>query len=181
MKVKYLSEICQLRHILVATQHGNAPRLVAGYMPEIAVTAVTDRIRAARRMNLLPGVKFVIVEENERGSKTMQNAIKLLADEGSIKSGERIVAISGSPLAMRGATSTVRLYRLEADGTISGTEEGSFGCMLELSWGGRKKIVLSSGKKRDFLEDSDTIVFKGMAREREFTVGFGSCSGRIVK
>ena len=70
---------------------------------------------------------------------------------------------------------------LMGSGTISGTEEGSFGCMLELSWGGRKKIVLSSGKKRDFLEDNDTIVFKGMAREREFTVGFGSCSGRIVK
>ena len=117
-----LAKTSGARHILVATQHGNAPRLVAGYMPEIAVTAVTDRIRAARRMNLLPGVKSVIVEENERGSKTMQNAIKLLADEGSIKSGERIVAISGSPLAMRGATSTVRLYRLEADGTISGTE-----------------------------------------------------------
>ena len=117
-----LAKTSGARHILVATQHGNAPRLVAGYMPEIAVTAVTDRMRAARRMNLLPGVKSVIVEENERGSKTMQNAIKLLADEGSIKSGERIVAISGSPLAMRGATSTVRLYRLEADGTISGTE-----------------------------------------------------------
>lgn len=117
-----LAKMSGARHILVATQHGNAPRLVAGYMPEIAVTAVTDRIRAARRMNLLPGVKSVIVEENERGSKTMQNAINLLADEGSIKSGERIVAISGSPLAMRGATSTVRLYRLESDGTISGTE-----------------------------------------------------------
>ena len=117
-----LAKTSGARHILVATQHGNAPRLVAGYMPEIAVTAVTDRMRAARRMNLLPGVKSVIVEENERGSKTMQNAIKLLADEGSIKSGERIVAISGSPLAMRGGTSTVRLYRLKADGTISGTE-----------------------------------------------------------
>ncbi len=70
---------------------------------------------------------------------------------------------------------------LMGSGTISGTEEGSFGCMLELSWGGRKKIVLSSGKKRDFLEDNDTIVFKGIAREREFTIGFGSCSGRIVK
>ena len=85
-----LAKMSGARHILVATQHGNAPRLVAGYMPEIAVTAVTDRMRAARRMNLLPGVKSVIVEENERGSKTMQNAIKLLADEGSIKSGERI-------------------------------------------------------------------------------------------
>ena len=73
-------------------------------------------------MNLLPGVQSVIVEENERGSKTMQNAIKMLAESGTIKSGERIVAISGSPLAMKGATSTVRLYRLEPDGTISGTE-----------------------------------------------------------
>ncbi len=70
---------------------------------------------------------------------------------------------------------------LMGSGTISGTEEGSFGCMLELSWGGKKKIVLSSGKKRDFLEDNDTIVFKGTAREKEFTVGFGSCSGRIIK
>ena len=73
-------------------------------------------------MNLLPGVESVMVEENERGSKTMQNAIKKLADEGKIKQGERIVAISGSPQAMRGATSTVRLYRLESDGSISGSE-----------------------------------------------------------
>jgi len=110
------------RHILVATQHGNAPRLVSGYRPDMVVTAVTDRIRAARRMNLLPGVKSVMVDEYERGSQTMQEAIRILAAEGSIKSGERIVAISGSPLAMRGATSTIRLYRLESDGTISGTE-----------------------------------------------------------
>ena len=117
-----LSKIASARHILVATQHGNAPRLVASYRPDVVVTAVTDRIRAARRMNLLPGVTSVIVEENERGSKTMQNAIKQLADAGAIKTGEKIVAISGSPQAMRGATNTVRLYRLEADGTITGTE-----------------------------------------------------------
>ena len=86
------------------------------------VTAVTDRIRAARRMNLLPGVQSVIVEEHERGSQTMQNAIRMIAEDGAIKAGDRIVAISGSPLAMRGATSTVRLYRMEADGSISGTE-----------------------------------------------------------
>jgi len=117
-----LAKMSGARHILVATQHGNAPRLVAGYRPDFAVTAVTDRIRAARRMNLLPGVQTVMVDEHERGSHTMQQAIRNLAANGSIKSGERVVAISGSPLAMRGATSTVRLYRLEADGTISGTE-----------------------------------------------------------
>ncbi|MDC3081023.1 fumarylacetoacetase [Paracoccaceae bacterium] len=70
---------------------------------------------------------------------------------------------------------------LMGSGTISGTEKGSFGCMLELSWGGKEKIVLNSGNKRDFLEDNDTIVFRGMARDSQFTIGFGSCSGRIVK
>ena len=117
-----LARMSDAKHILVATQHGNAPRLVAGYRPDVIVTAVTDRKRAARRMNLLPGVQSVIVEEHERGSKTMQNAIKLLAEDGSIKSGDRIVAISGSPQAMSGATSTVRLYKLQPDGSISGTE-----------------------------------------------------------
>jgi len=117
-----LAKASSAKHIIVATQHGNAPRLVTGYRPDVVVTAVTDRIRAARRMNLLPGVKSIIVEEHERGSQTMQNAIRVIAEDGTIKSGDRIVAISGSPLAMRGATSTVRLYRLEADGSISGTE-----------------------------------------------------------
>tara|TARA_B100000945_G_scaffold227806_1_gene184405 strand:- start:858 stop:2279 length:1422 start_codon:yes stop_codon:yes gene_type:complete len=117
-----LAKASGAKQIIVATQHGNAPRLVTGYRPDVVVTAVTDRIRAARRMNLLPGVQSVIVKEHERGSQTMQNAIRMIAENGAIKAGDRIVAISGSPLAMRGATSTVRLYRMEADGSISGTE-----------------------------------------------------------
>ena len=110
------------KHILVATEHGNAPRLVAGYRPDLEVIAVTNRVRAARRMRLLPGVASVIVDEDERGSVTMQRAIHKLAGQGIIKKGERIVSISGSPLAISGATSTIRLYRLEQDGSISGTE-----------------------------------------------------------
>jgi fumarylacetoacetase len=53
--------------------------------------------------------------------------------------------------------------------------------MLELSWGGKDEIVLSSGQKRAFLEDNDTVVLKGIAKESKFTVGFGSCSGKIIK
>jgi len=117
-----LARLVGANHILVATKHGNAPRLVSGYRPDMPIIAVTDRISAARRINLLPGVNSVIVEENERGSKTMQNAISILAAKGVIKRGQRIVAISGSPQAMSGATSTVRLYKLQSDGSISGTE-----------------------------------------------------------
>ena len=65
-------------------------------------------------------------------------------------------------------------------GTISGTKKGSFGCMLELSWGGKEKIALSSGEKRDFLQDSDTVVLHGTAYNEKFKIGFSSCSGRIL-
>ena len=108
--------------LMVATEHGNAPRLVSAYKPGIPITAVTDRIRAARRVQLLPGVDSLIVKELERGSQTMQEALQILCDRGEIIVGDRVVAISGSPQAIRGATSTTRLYRIADDGTIQGAE-----------------------------------------------------------
>ena len=108
--------------IMVATEHGNAPRLVSAYQPGIPITAVTDRVRAARRVQLLPGVDSLIVKEFERGSQTMQEGLKILCDRGEVVVGQRVVAISGSPLAIRGATSTTRLYRIADDGSIHGAE-----------------------------------------------------------
>ena len=108
--------------IVVATEHGNAPRLVSGYRPDIPVTAVSDRLRALRRTCLLPGVDSVLVKEHERGSQTMKEAVRLLSIKGRIGPGERVVTISGSPLAMRGATSTLRLYRIDENGEIIGSQ-----------------------------------------------------------
>jgi hypothetical protein len=48
----------------------------------------------------------------------MRAAVKQLVLEGRINPGERVVAISGSPLAMRGATSTLRLYKIDSTGEI---------------------------------------------------------------
>ena len=108
--------------ILVATEHGNAPRFVTGYRPRQPVFAVTDRVRAARRIRLLPGVTSIISPELERGSATMVAAIGALIEAGRIGPGQKVVAISGSPLAMRGATSTVRLYRIDENGAIEGAQ-----------------------------------------------------------
>lgn len=108
--------------LVVATEHGNAPRFVAGYRPSIPVTAVSDRIRALRRTCMMPGVDTILCKEHNRGSQTMREAIERLVADGRIRPGHRIVAISGSPQAMRGATSTLRLYKIGEDGTILGSE-----------------------------------------------------------
>ena len=117
-----LAKISKAKHIVVATQHGNAARLVAGYCPGIPVIAVSNRIRAMRRLQLIPGVEGLMVEELERGSQTMQSSIQMLINDKTIGVGDRIVAISGSPQAISGATSTIRLYKIAEDGSIHGAE-----------------------------------------------------------
>lgn len=69
---------------------------------------------------------------------------------------------------------------LYASGTISGDSPGTYGSMLELSWKGSEPITLSSGEKRTFLEDGDTVTMRAWAQGDGFRVGFGECSGTIL-
>ena len=69
---------------------------------------------------------------------------------------------------------------LYASGTISGPTPDSLGSMLELSWKGTKPISLPDGSSRSFLQDGDTIIFKGYAQKDDVRVGFGNLSGKIL-
>jgi fumarylacetoacetase len=70
---------------------------------------------------------------------------------------------------------TVRAGDLFGSGTISGPERDSYGCLLELSWGGRDAIATQKGE-RTFLEDGDTVVLRGGNE----TVSLGEVSGTVV-
>ena len=50
---------------------------------------------------------------------------------------------------------------LYGSGTISGKTPDSYGSMLELSWMGTKPIKMKNGSERKFLNDGDTITFRG--------------------
>uniref|UniRef100_A0A061QNF4 Fumarylacetoacetase n=1 Tax=Tetraselmis sp. GSL018 TaxID=582737 RepID=A0A061QNF4_9CHLO len=65
-------------------------------------------------------------------------------------------------------------------GTISGQDAGSYGCMLELSWGGSKDVPVGDGLSRRFLEDGDTVVLSGFCQGDGFRVGFGECRGLVL-
>lgn len=69
---------------------------------------------------------------------------------------------------------------LLGSGTITGTEPGSDGSMLELSENGNSRLRLQDGQERTFLEDHDTVTLRGCAGETEGDlVGFGECCGTI--
>jgi fumarylacetoacetase len=76
--------------------------------------------------------------------------------------------------------SRVRAGDLFGTGTISGSEPGTYGSLLELSWRGAHPIALPSGETRTFLEDGDTIVLHGCAGSGPARVDFGEVRGTII-
>ncbi|HAK77028.1 MAG TPA: fumarylacetoacetase [Runella sp.] len=69
---------------------------------------------------------------------------------------------------------------LLASGTISGKEPNSFGSLLELTWGGKKPIILPDGVERRFLEDFDTIIIRGYAEKEGVRVDFGEVRNTVL-
>jgi len=69
---------------------------------------------------------------------------------------------------------------LYASGTISGPTDDSYGSMLELSWGGKKTIVLDNGEERKFINDNDTIIMKAYSQKDGLRIGFGECITKIL-
>ncbi len=74
----------------------------------------------------------------------------------------------------------VNIGDMMASGTISGAEVSSYGSMLELSWGGKKDIVLNNGETRKFVQDNDTITLRGFAQKDDKRVGFGQAAGKVL-
>ncbi|KAK8001207.1 hypothetical protein PG991_013429 [Apiospora marii] len=64
-------------------------------------------------------------------------------------------------------------------GTISGTEPGERGSLLEMSEGGKKDVMLYGMDMRRFLKDGDSITIRGVCGGSGERVGFGECTGRI--
>jgi fumarylacetoacetase len=76
---------------------------------------------------------------------------------------------------------------LLGSGTVSGPQEGERGCLLELTWGGSRKLALrgSSGSsvERVYLADGDEVVFRGRCEGQGGLlpgIGFGECRGRLL-
>jgi fumarylacetoacetase len=69
---------------------------------------------------------------------------------------------------------------LLATGTISGPNEGSEGCLLEMKHRANP-VRLPSGETRTFLEDGDQVTFRACTqREGLPRIGFGECTGIIA-
>jgi fumarylacetoacetase len=69
---------------------------------------------------------------------------------------------------------------LLATGTISGPEQGSEGCLLEMKYRS-EPLSLPTGETRTFLENGDEVVFRAFCHRPGLPrIGFGECTGRVI-
>jgi fumarylacetoacetase len=70
---------------------------------------------------------------------------------------------------------------LLASGTVSGTESGSQGSLLEITRRGSQPIKLATGESRTFLADADEVIIRGYCEKENYArVGFGECQGIVL-
>jgi fumarylacetoacetase len=65
-------------------------------------------------------------------------------------------------------------------GTLSGTQAGSAGSLLELTQGGKSPLQLPGGETRAFLADGDQLIQRGRCEaEGAVAIGFGEAAGMV--
>ena len=70
---------------------------------------------------------------------------------------------------------------LLGSGTQSGPSEDEAGSLMELSKGGKQSMTLPSGETRTFLEDGDTVIFRGACTAPGAArIGFGEVRGTLL-
>jgi fumarylacetoacetase len=75
----------------------------------------------------------------------------------------------------------LRAGDLLATGTISGPDEGSEGCLLEMRHRANA-LRLASGEQRTFLEDGDRVILRSYAQRPGLPrIGFGECAGLVIE
>lgn len=100
--------------IVALTHSGATAASVAKFRPRAHIIAVTDRDRIRRRLNLIWGVRSVIVEDLKKDTDVALKMIreKLLA-EGEIRRGDIIVTLAGIPLFEGLPTNTIKVDKAE--------------------------------------------------------------------
>ena len=75
----------------------------------------------------------------------------------------------------------LRTGDLLATGTVSGSEEGTLGCLLEITKGGKQPLQLPDESSRNYLQDGDGVRLTAWAGElgSEQCVGFGEAYGQL--
>lgn len=100
--------------IVTVTMSGFTAEKIARYKPVCPIIACSTTVEVCRQMNLLYGVKPILIKEDDTSAEHLfQTAIKAAKRNGMIKPGDLVVLTAGLPLGIAGNTNMVRVEVVE--------------------------------------------------------------------
>ncbi len=124
MAAMFLSEHIGVRAIVAMTESGGTARYLSRFRSNVPIFGLSRHVGARRRMALMRDV--FPVDFDSRGLATREaarNALRQLHDLGLLAPGDRVVFTSGDHMEHHGATNTLRLLQVGADGKAEGLGE----------------------------------------------------------
>src|SRR5688572_5527239 len=124
MAAMFLSEHMAVRAIVAMTESGGTARYLSRFRSSVPIYALSRHAGSRRRMALMRDV--FPIDFDSRGLATREaarDAVQALHDAGLLAAGDHIMFTSGDHMEHRGATNTLRLLKVGADGRAEGLGE----------------------------------------------------------
>jgi fumarylacetoacetase len=156
----------------IVTVEALTPFKAAGPKPQ---SALPEHLQEEEKFNYDITMSVEILHSNASDSTRMSSTIATSPAKSLFWSHRQMAA----HLASSGCD--LRTGDILGTGTVSGEEDGSYGCLLESTKGGKEKVKLSGGAgERVYLLDGDVVRMSAVVGPEGSGVGFGECVGEIM-
>jgi pyruvate kinase len=100
------------RAIVAASFSGRTARMIARYRPETSITVLTNHPKTERQLALVWGVYSDAIPRARTLDALMSSAVKLVLKRGIAKKGEKIVIVTGHPVASHENMNSLKVHTL---------------------------------------------------------------------
>lgn len=108
-----LAEQMRAAAIVTITNSGQTAKVLARYRPDIPIVAITDSGWTLRQLNIVWGIRGMLVENLSVDSdKALQAVQEMLLARKVVRKGEYIVLLAGQPIFARGSTNFIKVERI---------------------------------------------------------------------
>ncbi len=109
---KYIAEQVDANAILVGTATGSAAQAVSHYRPQVCVIASAANERVARSLSIVWGVTSIVIKNIKSIIDLEKKSLAELKKRDFIKSGDKVVFVSGTRLGDVGKTNALSVVRV---------------------------------------------------------------------
>ncbi len=169
--VGQISEQLGAAAIMSLTQSGATARNVSKFRPRIPILAVTPHVSVARQLQLVWGVKPLLVLELPSTGQTFQAAINVALENHLVSEGDLVVMTAGT---LQGISGSTDLIKVEVVTTVLGKGIG----LGQGSVSGRARVA-HTGKDVGTFNHGDILVVKNTSAD--FVEAIRKASGIITE